>query len=194
MKTGLYRWSFFLIIIILTSCEKNIKKDDDKKIKHGKVYFQEINDTIFKDNLEKTIRIDLNDDRTDDLIFEIINLNNYNTTSIHEDDTLAARVATSTTELLDKSTYGYPDALDSNTSIDATKTWMKHEHAVLGTLYMGGMFDGKGAKYLGLRLSKNNEYYYGWVKVDCSFNKDTLRIINCGIMDTPNQTIKTGEY
>ncbi|MDZ7743917.1 MAG: hypothetical protein U5Q03_19830 [Bacteroidota bacterium] len=56
---------------------------------------------------------DLDADNNYDIGFEIIDLNKYNPNGLPESfDSLAARVIPKSIEILDNSTYGYPDALD----------------------------------------------------------------------------------
>lgn len=178
--------------LLFVACNKEEKKTENTSQETtSKVYFQEINDTILESDISKIIEIDLNDDREVDLAFEIVNLNNYDQAQ-HLNDSLAARAITPNVELMDKSTYGYPDALDKDVLLTTSMSWIKRETAVLGT-NPGVNFQGQGEKYLAFRLTAENNYYYGWVKLECSEKRDVLRIISCGISEETNKSIYTGQ-
>jgi len=179
-----------LVVILLNACNKEDKKTDNSQQITQKVYYQEINDTIFVSDISKIIEIDLNDDRNIDIAFEIVNLNIYN--EGNSMDSLAARAITPRVAIMDNSTYGYPDALEKDVLLNTSMSWIKRENSVLGT-NPSAFFQGKGEKYLGFRLIKQNDYYYGWVKLECSEKRDTLRIISCGISEEVNNSIYTGQ-
>jgi hypothetical protein len=76
---------------------------------------------------------DLDADFTPDIGFEIIDLNKFNPQGLPESfDTLAARVIPISIEILDNSTYGYPDALDLGEQISKNGNW-SNKTSVLGT-------------------------------------------------------------
>ncbi len=136
---------------------------------------------------------DLNADSLPDIGFEIINLHLFNPNGLPASfDTLAARVIPHTVEILDNSTYGYPDALEHNTPIAASGNWGS-QTSVLGTFLNAGQFQGKGEKYLAIRLPAQNDYRYGWVKLYCSQHNDTLRIIEYAYNNIPNSGIAAGQ-
>ena len=180
------------LILLFVACNKDEKKTETVGQENTeKVYFQEINDTILESDISKIIEIDLNDDREVDIAFEIVNLNNYDQ-SQHLNDSLAARVITPNVELMDNSTYGYPDALESGVLLTESMSWIKRENSVLGT-NPSAHFQGKGEKYLGFRLKAANSFYYGWVKLVCSEKRDVLHIVSCGISEESNHSIHTGQ-
>lgn len=179
-------------ILLFVACNKDEKKTETVGQENtAKVYFQEINDTITESDISKIIEIDLNDDREVDVAFEIVNLNNYDQ-SQHLNDSLAARVINLNIELMDESNYGYPNAIDNGILLTESMSWNNTEKSVLGT-NPTAHFQGKGEKYLGFRLVAGNKYYYGWVKLECSENRDVLRIISCGISEEINKSIYTGQ-
>jgi hypothetical protein len=53
--------------------------------------------------------------------------------------------------------------------------------------------NGAGNKYIGLRLFKNGNYYYGWVQVNVYTNADFVTVINYGFEDIPNTKITAGQ-
>ncbi len=107
-------------------------------------------------------------------------------------DSLAARVNPKTIEILDNSTYNYPDALDFNEQISNDGYWT-HSTGVLGTFGNAGQFQGQGEKYLGIRFKASGGYKYGWVKIYCSQHNDTLKIIEYAYNDVLNSNIKAGQ-
>jgi hypothetical protein len=178
--------------LLFVACNKEEKMTENtSQGTTSKVHFQDINDTILESDISKIIEIDLNDDRVVDIAFEIVNLNNYDQAQ-HLNDSLAARAINPNVELMDESTYGYPDALDENEILNESRGWIKRETAVLGT-NPSAHFQGKDEKYLGFRLVAENNYFYGWVKLECSEKRDVLRIISCGISEEVNKSIHTGQ-
>lgn len=136
---------------------------------------------------------DLNGDSLSDINFEIINLNEFNQNSLPESfDSLAARVQPLSLQILDNSTYGYPDALDINTVVSESGYWSSNV-SVLGTFMNAGQFQGKVEKYLGIRLNNGNNFDYGWIKLYCSQHNDTLRIIEYAYNQNTGSFIKAGQ-
>jgi hypothetical protein len=137
--------------------------------------------------------VNLDTDNRYDIGFEIVNLNKYNPNGLPESfDSLAARVIPKSIEILDNSTYGYPDALEFDERIDKYGNWT-NESGVLGTFLNAGQFKGKGEKYLGIRFLINNNYKFGWIKIYCSHHNDTLRIIEYAYNNSLGNPIKAGQ-
>lgn len=140
---------------------------------------------------EKTF--DLNGDNNADIGFEIIDLHNFNKNDLPVSfDSLAARVSPLSVEILDNSTYGYPDGLDLDDPISETGYW-SDKISVLGTFGNVGQFQGKGDRYLGFRFIQEEEYEYGWIKIYCSQHNDTLRIIEYAYNKIPGSSINAGQ-
>jgi len=139
------------------------------------------------------ISFDLNGDKHSDLSFEIIDLNKYNIHALPDTlDSLAVRVIPYTMQILDNSTYDYPDALIENYIINSSGNWTT-QTCVLGTFLGAGQFKGKGEKYLGIRLTQDNSYLYGWIKLYCSQHNDTLRIIDYAYNKNSGHQILAGQ-
>lgn len=137
--------------------------------------------------------VNLDTDNRYDIGFEIIDLNKYNPNGLPKSfDTLAARVIPKSVEILDNSTYGYPDALDLNEQIDKYGNWT-NKTGVLGTFMNAGQFQGKGEKYLGIRFLISDNYKFGWIKIYCSQHNDTLRIIEYAYNNSLGNPIKAGQ-
>jgi hypothetical protein len=183
-------FSIFLFAIMACNKEEKKKQATEPQLT-TLVYYQEIDDVILREDISKRIEIDLNDDRETDIAFELINLNDYNQAQ-HLTDSLAALVITPNVALLDNSTWGYADALDKDFLLTESMQWGVRENFVLGT-NPAGEFNGKGIKYLGFRMNKGNFFYYGWVKLECSEDRDALHIISCGISEQANYLIQTGQ-
>jgi len=136
---------------------------------------------------------DLDGDARSDIGFEIIDLNKYNPNGLPESfDSLAARVIPLSFEILDNSTYGYPDALNASDPISGNGHW-GNSTGVLGTFLDAGQFKGKGERYLGIRFMQDNEYRYGWIRIYCSQHNDTLRIIDYAYNNAANSLINAGQ-
>ena len=136
---------------------------------------------------------DLDADNNYDIGFEIINLNNYNPNGLPESfDSLAARAIPKSVEILDNSTFGYPNALDLDEQIDKDGNW-SNRISVLGTFMNAGQFQGQGEKYLGIRFLINDNNKYGWIKIYCSQHNDTLRILEYAYNNILDSQIKAGQ-
>ncbi len=136
---------------------------------------------------------DLFADGIDDIGFEIIDLNKFNPDRLPVSfDTLAARVIPLTLQIRDNSTFGYPDALVDNEMINANGNWTG-KHGVLGTFMNAGQFQGQGERFLAIRLPKDNQYQYGWIRVFCSQHNDTLRIVDYAYNRNIDRPIKAGQ-
>ena len=92
-------------------------------------------------------------------------------------------------EMLDSSEHGYLTALDKDATMGGP--W-SGGHAVLGT-YPATQFAGLGNKYVGLRHFVGGDFYYAWLLVNLSANRDTLTILESGYNDIPNSSLKTGQ-
>lgn len=137
--------------------------------------------------------LDIDNDSKIDVGFEILNLVNYNSFYIPVYlDSLAISAIPSSLEILDNSTIGYADALNANEEISGNSLWNKNT-CILGSFVSLGKFNGKGEKYLGIRLIKGNSYNYGWIKVYCSEYNDTLKIIDYAYNKAQNTSIKAGQ-
>lgn len=188
----------FLLVIALVSCEqKNINSD---------IRYEKISDVlVMPKNLETLSQnnddisqhvdsiltgligsefistgqkaFDLNGDLVADLGFEIMDLNPYNPRGLPlAFDSLAAAVIPYNVQILDNSTYGYADALSVGELISDNSKWSS-THCILGTFGDVGQFKGQGDKYVGFRLVDSTSYQYGWIKVNCSEQNDTLNIL-----------------
>lgn len=139
------------------------------------------------------LSFDLNGDQKADFSFEIVDLNPLNPQGLPETfDTLAVRVIPHRGAVLDNSTFGYPDALATGVEIGAAGHW-RSDGAVLATFGTAGRFKGLASAYLGIRLSSGGEDRYGWVRIGCSADNDTLRILEYAYNDVPNGTIRSGQ-
>jgi hypothetical protein len=194
--------SFGIMIIVLISCNKSNENSDEFNITYHSVdreyvLIRDLNTLIESDD-EISNHIDsilaglldeefistghkdfnLDSDEMADIAFEIIDLNNFNPEGLPDTfDSLAARVIPLGVEILDNSTYGYPDALKIDSKISEEGNWSDRT-GVLGTFQNGGQFQGNGEQYLGFRFMLSENYNYGWIKIYCSQHNDTLRIID----------------
>ena len=126
--------------------------------------------------------LDLDSDSNDDYAFEIFQL---------AGDLRAARVISlGNSQVMDGSTFGYPDALslDDNVTVPYSSG-----NAVLGTdLGGGGLFAGAGLKYLGLNLDISGESHLGWISLEVSATNDTIVLHDIGYNTTPSENITAG--
>jgi hypothetical protein len=93
-------------------------------------------------------------------------------------------------EILDNSTYGYPDAVSEEAVISAQSgAWSSIAKGVLGTFANAGNFQGAGTKYLAFRFLASEGYKYGWVRLSCSQHNDRLQIVDYAYNFNVNQEI-----
>jgi hypothetical protein len=170
-----------------------LKNSDDEISNHvDSILKGEINSEIISTG-QKNVLLFGDGDLPPDIGFEIINLNNFNVNKVPSSfDSLAARVIPMQVEVLDNSTYKYPDALNYNDEISENGNWTT-ETAVLGTFLNAGNFQGYGEKYLAIRAKADKGYKYGWLKLYCSKHNDTLKIIDFAVNNTINNKIKAGQ-
>ncbi|MBN2668114.1 MAG: hypothetical protein JXR60_02695 [Bacteroidales bacterium] len=135
----------------------------------------------------------LNSDSSFDIAFEIINLHEFNPNGLPESfDSLAARVVPIAVQILDNSTYGYPDALIHEAEISSNGYW-SNRTSVLGTFLNAGQFQGNGDRYLGFRFESGSDYKYGWIKLNCSQHNDTLKVISFAYNNSVSSKILAGQ-
>ena len=170
---------------------KMLKESDDEISNHVDSILSGLIDEEFISTGHKDF--DLDSDLFADIAFEIIDLNKYNPDGLPDSfDSLAARVVPINIEILDNSTYGYPDALELNDLISGKSYW-SDKTSVLGTFLDAGQFQGNGDKYLGIRFSISEKYKYGWIKLYCSQHNDTLRIIEYAYNNISGSNIYAGQ-
>lgn len=122
--------------------------------------------------------LDIDQNEVTDLYFEIIDLNLFNPNALPANfDSLAVRANSPTIEFLDNSTFKYADACSENSVIDSNSSWSSNS-VVLGTFANAGQFNGRGIKYLGIRIPNGTNYKYGWIKIKCSVDNDSLTVYN----------------
>ncbi len=177
-------------LILIRDTKALMESDDEFSVHIDSIISGLINAEFISTGLRS---FDLLDDENPDISFEIIDLNKYNPNGLPEYfDSLAARVHPMAVEVLDNSTYGYPDALNQDELIDEKGRWT-NRICVLGTFMNAGQFQGRGEKCLGFRFPKDGDYHYGWIKIFCSEHNDTLRIIDYAYNQNRNNSIKAGQ-
>jgi hypothetical protein len=128
------------------------------------------------------LTFDLNNDGNNDFSFDIVTIS---------PGVLAARVLTiGLSTILDNSTYSYPDTLNYG---DPVSGYFHSGTGVLGTFNNAGQFNGAGNKYLGIKINGSGLDYSGWIKLNCSVNRDTLNIISCGYNTVASDSIYAGQ-
>lgn len=119
------------------------------------------------------------------LTFEVIPLSTGHATRVQPSERV---------EILDSSTFGYPDALISGETISESNTWAQDGPFVLGTsVGNAGNFEGAGLRYLGFRIQLNNQWYYGWVSLDNNIGNTSLFIIEHGLNFNAGEPAIAGE-
>lgn len=151
------------------------------KIFISQIISSPINQTIIVSS--GPLNIDINNDGTDDYIFEILPL---------AGTSKAARVISiGNSSVMDGSTFGYPDALNLGDNVSGPYS---SGNAVLGTdVGGGGQFSGAGLKYLGLNIDIWGQSHLGWISLEVSMNNDTIFLNDSGFNTTANNAINAGQ-
>lgn len=138
-------------------------------------------------------KFDLNMDGRQDIAFEIIDLNRFNPQGLPDHfDSLAARVESIHVEILDSSTWGYVDALQTGDVISQEGYW-RSDGGALGTFANAGQFQGRGERFLAFRLPESKGFHYGWIRIYCSQHSDTLRLLDYAFNKTAGKAIAAGQ-
>jgi len=160
----------------LTSCNKTEKQNDA-------IVFKNISKTIIAPNTDSI------SGACKPIIIEFTNrgynysININNSSIIIECDAFGRIVTDSKTNDI--------KVFNEGMSIDANQNWTSIKDLNLDN------FAGKGEKYIGYRFceypSGINHYYYEWIKIKLSVNRDTLEIISQAGNLTENNSINTGQ-
>ncbi len=195
-------WVFPIAAIMILSCGRDDKSMTYPNVSNKLILNKTMFDSLHPDPIEEPalgelistgrLCLDLNSDQLDELCFEIVDLHYFNGEMPDSLDSLAARVHTVHAEILDNSTYHYPDALTKGTVIGANGNWMSGS-GVLGTFANAGQFQGRGERFLAFRFLENNEYRYGWIGITCSAHNDTLTIHTAGFCNMGDEEVVAGE-
>lgn len=127
--------------------------------------------------------IDVNNDGVNDYTFEIFPL---------VDGMTAARVISlGNSQVMDNSTFGYPDALNFGDPVTAP---FNSGNAVLGTdVGGGGQFTGLGSRYLGLNVDVSGMEHLGWILLEVAATNDTITVHEVGYQTLVGEGITAGQ-
>jgi hypothetical protein len=177
--------TFGLLIAALTNCQKNTTET-------------QIPDAIVYSAINKTI-IHIQKDSVllgcGYVLFEI-----YKDTVSITPDSLSVRITRNSNyvlgdcgnSFLNKTVTGYSAALNENIVISDIGVWGSADGK-----YDMSDFAGKGEKYLGMMTSNIsngiNSKRFAWIKIYCSHDHDTLKIIDWAYNNTAYKSIKAGQ-
>ncbi len=171
---------FYVITIVslLFSCSKPNNLPDDN------IIFTEINKTITVSTIDSISGTCKN------LIFEIKETDSSeNTAIIKLSDELI--LCDGFSNIIADSNGENVSPLDADQKISKNGNWIYPDDICLDK------FAGKGEKYIGYRSggypSGITNYHYGWIKIELSSDKKTLRIIERATNQTENKYIKAGQ-
>jgi hypothetical protein len=178
MKTKLLLF-LLLFCAIISGCTK--KKDSPLT---DNILYTDINKSVSyhqKDSISGTCK---------DLVFEIINngLTGYSAILSQND---VVWLCDGFNSILLDSLNGQVSVLNENEVISNEGYW-----GYVNDLKLDN-FAGKGPKYIGYRPgfypSGVTHYQYGWIKVELTPNRDTLRVISTAINNTSDKSIIAGQ-
>lgn len=173
---------FLYLVTIVGGLFFSCSKSDD--LPPDNIIFTVINKTITLSNSDSI------DGTCKKLIFEIKETNSSeNTVIIKLNDELIN--CNGFSNILVNTTTGDALPLDENRRISETDNWESSNGISLDD------FAGKGEKYIGYRSgfypSGVTNYNYGWIKIELSSDKSTLKIIDRATNYAENKYIKTGQ-
>jgi len=178
MKTLKFLYAVVILSGLFFSCNKSEDLPPDN------IIFTEINKTITLSNPDSILGT------CKDLIFEIKETNSFeNTVLIRLNDDLI--LCDGFNNILSNSDNGDVLTLDENQKVSENDNWKSADGICLDE------FAGKGEKYIGYRSgffpSGVTNYNYGWIKIELSSDKKTLKIIDRATNYTENKYIQTGQ-
>ncbi len=178
MKTLKFLYRLTIVGGLFFSCNKSEELPPDN------IIFTEINKTITLSNPDSISGTCKN------LIFEVKEVSSSDIIAIIRlNDELI--LCDGYNNILANSTTGNALPIDENQKISETDNWRSSKGISIDD------FAGKGEKYIGYRSgffpSGVTNYNYGWIKIELSTDKSTLKIIDRATNYTENKFIKTGQ-
>ena len=175
----IFKFTFLIALIIsLLSCDKT------EDLPENKIIYNSINKTITKLVNDSIAGVCKN------LIFEIKEVNQSENTAIIRLN-YEMICCDGFSNILANSNTGNALPLNKNQKISEINNWKSSNGICLDD------FAGKGEKYIGYRSgfypSGVTNYNYGWIKIDLSSDKKTLKIIDRATNYTENKYIKAGQ-
>ncbi len=167
-----------ILSVFFTFCKKSVELPEDK------IIYTHINKTITlsnPDSIAVTCKY---------LVFEIRESNTHEETAMLKLNNEYI-ICDGFDNVMANSDNENVTPLDDNQRISYNSNWVGLNETILDE------FAGKGEKYIGYRAgffpSGTTYYNYGWIKIELSSDKKTLRIIERATNYTKNKFIKTGQ-
>ena len=180
MKTTKILYVIVIIAGLFCSCDK-------EELPADRIFYTPINKTITLSNPDSIEGVCY------DIIFEIIETDASGITVMTRLDFDPDLLCNGFNEIIAAVENGDVLILGENQLISEDDNWQ----GVGGHGLCLDNFAGKGEKYIGYRAgffpSGVTDYNYGWIKIELSANKDTLKIIDRATNYTENKGIKTGQ-
>lgn len=88
----------------------------------------------------------------------------------------------------------FPKALDSGTVIDSNSQIWYQPFPPSISLIMTQNWRGMNDRFLGIRFKKNNQYYYGWVRLTYPSDEKCVIVKEYAFEDIPHKGINAGEF
>lgn len=177
MKNKIFTYGIVLLLII-TACQKS---DDTKP---DNIKFEQINKIISADQPDSI------SGACKDLVFNI-NGNLTNGFQAFIDQNSFPLLCDGGNQFLIDEKTNQIKVLAENIEVSENGTW-----TTKAKLYLD-QFSGQGEKYIGYRIlsfpSGKNIYYYGWIKIELSSNKEKLTILNRATNQTEYTNLSTGQ-
>ena len=203
-------------LVSISSCQKEISTDTTKTSDAFKGHLIPISQIVFTDvNPDSTIAcikpchhefdLDLNNDGVIDFIFSVIATSARCATELSSGRNLnyVSVIPARESKNMIECNGNYPARLDSlaiinntNMSVASAKILRRCESCFGSGSYFWGDWDNNEYKYLGLKLIKSTNTYYGWVRLSVTANGlgSKLTIRDYAYNNIPNQPIQAGQY
>jgi hypothetical protein len=147
--------------------------------------------------VSKNYDLDLNNDGTTDFVFQIYFRSAHGCTCANQDDVSVGPLVANSNQVANNNTY--PSALDALAVIGSALSWSGAANQTLelynsnGTTY--GNWATAGFKYLGPKLIKGRNIYYGWIRLSviAVVVGAKLTVMDYAYNSSPNQPILAGQ-
>jgi hypothetical protein len=125
------------------------------------------------------------------LVFTMPDISALNETYLESYKNLDIQVKGKSISFLCDTSVGFCSALSEEQLIGEDGNWHKNE-GMIGTMIENGPFRGVGDRYLGVCIEDNGAVRYGWVLINLTQNRDSLKIISLAVNNNNNQPICSG--
>lgn len=215
MKRARYALLLMHCVVLLFACSKD-KKLEDPQVESGAgggIVYREFNQTVEWEQynqLNNHIDIDIDDDSTNELAFYIVS-EAGNILDVEYDNIYVQTYCPESSDKIYFANYVggtdpylyvlttsnsvgtlISDELGENFERDITNLSVKINDHNGALQFTEGDFYGAGDSYIGFKIKIEDEYHFGWLRVNLSSDLKTLQIIDGAYQSEPDVPINAG--